>query len=432
MDLSYKTHTKFDKCIYLPPVAYTHTMNRFTKYTWNLHSREFGIQSAKTMAKQLVPMDETGYGMMFAECLDDIKRKLDSVAYTKYIQVRCLSDPFETLAHQLQKEYGARNCTRGWLKMYEMLTVHELMNFSDKIHHTQKGGSRVLALFNCELPGGFLSAAHHYANTHGLNLEWWASSLDPTNEGALCDSFHLVQRYPERWLMDKAPHRNGDMTDIKSVNHLKTRLQSEVAKVTGNKHKVDLYVCDGGMDIKEEFEYQEAIHQALFLGELLTCLLTVRKGGNAVMKIYTFCTDFTRSLIACAACLFREAKLSKPLTSRPANTEIYLILKGYLGTSSEYVVELSKRLIDVRDSSQRKVASKALLNTSSPELAAFNMGCLRITDSLTDTIEMTIDKLVERVSKLNKKHEWINHRFGDMDQHEWISTLNVSTLTKAL
>ena len=65
-------------------------------------------------------------------------------------------------------------------------------------------------------------------------------------------------------------------------------------------------------------------------------------GGHFVTKQFTFVTPFSRSLIAIVASLFDETYITKPKTSRPTNSEVYLVGKGFKGISPE----LAKALLD--------------------------------------------------------------------------------------
>lgn len=206
------------------------------------------------------------------------------------------------------------------------------------------------ALFNCELPGGFLLAANHYLQSRGISLDWCASSLHPTDSNqALQDTFNLVHRYPDRWLMTTREGSNGDMTSVDAVHHLVSSTRSKMSSSNGG--KVNLYVADGGMAVNNKYGSQEAVHQALFLGELIACTGTLAVGGNAVIKMYTVCSEFMRSLVACASVMFEKAHIVKPVTSRPLNTEVYMVSRNFLGSDPELVRRMEFMLPRVTKSS---------------------------------------------------------------------------------
>jgi hypothetical protein len=77
-------------------------------------------------------------------------------------------------------------------------------------------------------------------------------------------------------------------------------------------------------------------------GQVLTGLLSLAVGGHFVSKQFTFVTPFSRSLIAIVASLFEETYITKPKTSRPLNSEVYLVGKWFKGISPE----LAKALLD--------------------------------------------------------------------------------------
>lgn len=345
---------------------------------WDLKKGRFATPPYSKLKILQKPTRDCESGDFIALEFNTIKAKLDHLSHAAMMDARTSSDSFIRLCSLLKKDFSAVHCNRGWLKMYEILASHSLMATVNQQRLVPP--RTVLALFNCELPGGFLSAAHHFAQDNNFDLHWWASSLYPLSlNSALYDSFGLMQKYPSKWLMSREPSQNGDMTDVECISSLSSKTKAAVKDAFPRltTHKVDLYVSDGGMDIQQHYSHQESMHQALILGELMVCLNTLVKGGNAVIKLYSFCHDFTRSWLVATCCMFKEARFFKPLTSRPLNTEIYLVLKSYRGRCAEFLDYLSLRLPDVKESSDKKQNAKALFDMTSPELASFNTGCER-------------------------------------------------------
>jgi len=69
-------------------------------------------------------------------------------------------------------------------------------------------------------------------------------------------------------------------------------------------------------------------------------MLTLKLGGNMVLKQYTFFKNLTWRRIMFYASVFNKFYIFKPVTSRARNSEIYLIGLGFLGVSSEDYDEL--------------------------------------------------------------------------------------------
>ena len=109
-----------------------------------------------------------------------------------------------------------------------------------------------------------------------------------------------------------------------------------------------LYTSDAGIDVGGDFNRQEELTALLNYGQVLCGVLALAPGGHLVTKQYTFFTPFSRSLIALLAALFDELYIVKPLTSRPSNSEIYLVGKGFRGVDAALAAALLARLAAYR------------------------------------------------------------------------------------
>lgn len=67
----------------------------------------------------------------------------------------------------------------------------------------------------------------------------------------------------------------------------------------------------------------------LLMAEALAALKVLSKGGTFVMKIFTVCECPTINLVYLLCCSFDEVHLFKPVASREASSEAFLICKGY-------------------------------------------------------------------------------------------------------
>ena len=140
-------------------------------------------------------------------------------------------------------------------------------------------------------------------------------------------------------------HRTGDLTDAEVVAALAAAVH---ARFHGEETGASLYTSDAGIDVSSDFNRQEELTALLNYGQVLSGLLTLAPGGHLVSKQYTFFTPFSRSLIALLAALFDELYIVKPLTSRPSNSEIYLVGKGFRGIDAALAAALLARLAAYR------------------------------------------------------------------------------------
>jgi len=244
------------------------------------------------------------------------------------------TDLFKTLKYKLNKQNSSsqvplEKVSNAWYKYYQIAKYFKLNELYPKPN----------IFFNAELPGtGILAFQDYYAES-GMN--WVASSLMPGDSTALGDRYGLYAGNPKQWLMSK--EHNGDMTNLDEINYIAN------AAASYHSGKVDIAIHDAGMDIEEYFDfkdktkdenmhlgflYQEKINTALHIGCALCAFQCLSKGGTFIAKQYSFYEPINTSLIAIYTSLFANFYICKPSTSRPANSEIYLVGVGFKGITS--------------------------------------------------------------------------------------------------
>lgn len=255
-------------------------------------------------------------------------------------------DLYKPMRREIARRYGAEIVTNAWMKYYEIYTQYELIP-------TESQGRKFIAFFNAELPGAALCAFNHYMRTMRPNMQfdWYASSLAPPpsqgdadadNSDVLGDTYGLYAQHKSHWLMDldAAPtdrrRNDGDATKIENILDWAARIGPD-SEVGG----VNMYSHDAGIDVSGQtaeglgFIHQEMMNAKIHLGCALAGFMCLRPGGVFVAKQYTFFNTLTWNLLIIYARLFDEWHLCKPLTSRPYNSEIYLVGKGFRGLDAE-------------------------------------------------------------------------------------------------
>jgi 23S rRNA U2552 (ribose-2'-O)-methylase RlmE/FtsJ len=113
-------------------------------------------------------------------------------------------------------------------------------------------------------------------------------------------------------------------------------------------NKCHLITADGGILLEGNTEYalQEILNSSLFFAEIVTALMNQNKGGTFILKIYDTYYQITVQLIYLLSIYYQEIKLFKPLTSRPANSEKYLICSGFMGITEDVIENMLKTLED--------------------------------------------------------------------------------------
>ena len=283
--------------------------------------------------------------------LDDTKVKLFDIPDGMFTNIMSQLDMYTTLRSIVQKNYNMEHATNAALKMYEILNQMDLLMPNGKCLPV------VNAFCNAELPGAFIIAINHFMRTKCVSsdFDWLASAYLPaaaiqnaaTDKPVLEDRYKLYEKNRTHWLMGPAPNAlpegelpiSGDLTDPTVINTLGNATHQRFSLSDG----ANLYTSDVDIELPPgEMYRQEELSSDVNYGQIVTGLLSLAVGGNMITKQFTFCTPFSRSLITIVASLFEETYITKPKMSKPTNSEVYLVAKGFKGISSE----LSTALLD--------------------------------------------------------------------------------------
>ena len=281
--------------------------------------------------------------------LNSAKNQLNNIPKDIYTTINQTLDLYRNLRNIMSRKYSMFDATNASLKMYEMLMRMNLVNCSNLTDNTLNSFS------NAELPGAFIIAINYYLKSkcRDKRFNWLASSYLPEAAASvgdvtiLEDKFKLYAMNRDRWLMGPRPNAlpkgiddiTGDVTDPDTVISLGIGVKQRFENTSG----AILYTSDAGIDVTGDYAGQEENTSAINYGQIISGLLSLAPGGNFVTKQYTFFTPFSRSLIAIVAAFFDETYIAKPSTSRPGNSEIYLVGKGFKGLDKDITSALIER-----------------------------------------------------------------------------------------
>jgi len=239
--------------------------------------------------------------------LNNAKNLIDNVNENDYSYISRKLDVYRTMKQLLSYKYKMQIVTNATIKIYEI--IHQMNLIKNK---------EISVFCNAELPGGFIIGINHYIKTMYKNsiFKWVASSY-LSEKGTLGDTYGIYKYNKNNWLMDSI--MNGNIMDKDNIIELTNRVLSRFP------NGVDLYTSDAGFDVSNNYNEQEEQTIVLNYGQILVGLLTLSTGGNLITKQFTYFTVFNRSLIMLLSTLFDKLYITKPATSRPLNSEIYII-----------------------------------------------------------------------------------------------------------
>lgn len=226
------------------------------------------------------------------------KNKLDRIDRDTYLKARSICNPFEEIGRSIFQNRAA-------VKMANLDALFDWM-------FTEPTSDVACFADICGGPGGF----SEYVLWRTKNtIKGFGFTLRGRNDFKLDISPKIFDRY-------YGFRNNGNILDPKNILSLKSYIMQSTHG-TG----VNFMMADGAFHVYDE-NMQEIIFKQLYLCQCLVGLWIVRDGGNAVIKLFDCFTKFTVGLIFLMYKCFGEICIVKPNSSRPGNSERYLVCKN--------------------------------------------------------------------------------------------------------
>lgn len=99
--------------------------------------------------------------------------------------------------------------------------------------------------------------------------------------------------------------------------------------------------ADGGVDEGNRYMEKEVLHQQLLLSQINLILRLQAIGGGCVIKCFETFEDTTLNAIGYLVSHYSNYLVTKPLTSRPTNSERYIVCRDFKGPPSQLVSDLA-------------------------------------------------------------------------------------------
>jgi cap1 methyltransferase len=111
---------------------------------------------------------------------------------------------------------------------------------------------------------------------------------------------------------------------------------------------MDMITGDGGFDFSLDFNNQERDMSKLLFGQIAYALSMQKLGGSFILKIFDCFMPHTMDMLALLSSFYAKVYITKPQTSRYANSEKYVVCKGFLhSTSHAFAAILRQTMVDM-------------------------------------------------------------------------------------
>ncbi len=275
-------------------------------------------------------IEQFGINKSLQNYLNLIKKKIDLVSdnwdiYKKY------TNPYEYIHSIISPIYKfsiskLKPLSRSFYKMIEIINI--FLIFDDF-------GDSITSFHLAEGPGGFIEAFTYIRNNltdkyYGLTL----ISEDNNNIPAWRKSKNFINKHPNiniEYGIDKT----GNLMNKENLLYCLQKYKNSINIITG----------DGGFDFSTNFNKQEQNSINLIFAQISYALAMQKKGGTFILKVFDIFTYASLDLIYILSLSYNKVYISKPNSSRFANSEKYIICKDFkLDDSTDIVIKLSNYL----------------------------------------------------------------------------------------
>lgn len=302
--------------------GYTSVLSAIDSYTFTLDKHQ-----SLQLGLEFIPLAEGTTPPVYCDIekyydLQDQKDRFQNYTEKQLTQARALVDPFGELGRSIFHNRAA----------VKLANIDAVLNVTAP--RVEGTAPKDYPLLFCDIasgPGSFtqyLQYRYPLAKGYGItlrepSLDWKSSIIDQSRFTA--------------WY---GPSGDGDLYQNWSgfVRYV----------LTQNPRGVDVVTGDGGFDLATSRE-QEFRSSRLLLVQALVGIQATKIGGSFVVKVFDTVTELSAHIIYLLALCFNEVILFKPVSSRPANAERYLVCRERRNNVQEPVQILQSAALSYTD-----------------------------------------------------------------------------------
>lgn len=259
----------------------------------------------------------------------------------EFSKARRLCNPMEPLGERRYRGLNQMFINRSAIKL---ANIDAILNFRLTSMLPSSNDPHFLFVDLCGAPGGFSEyimkrlqstrqegSCRGYgmsligANEHGTGTPWKLNHIHQQH-----GNFQTVYR------VSGGSDGTGDIYKWENVLELSRGIQHETRTAGLHHGKVHLVVADGGFDAQRDSECQEEMAQKLILCEMAAAISLLQVRGTFVLKMFGFQLPTVRHAMQSLMDMFEELMVLKPISSRPASSERYVVFAGFRGVPSDW------------------------------------------------------------------------------------------------
>lgn len=212
--------------------------------------------------------------------------------------------------------------SRSFFKLWEIL--HD---FKDELPFSLNDAtSSIKACGLAEGPGGFIEALVKYrkdvVGAPASKSEYYGMTLMSQNRNVPNWKFSREFIRSNNIRLCYGDDGTGSLYNMSNIN--------SICSMAGE-HDCDIVTSDGGFDYSNDFNEQEDASLPLIMCETLAAVRLQKRGGAFILKIFDISQPRMFQLLYFLYMMYEGVYFVKPFSSRPANSEKYVVCCGFRG-----------------------------------------------------------------------------------------------------
>lgn len=306
------------------------------------------VTNLECVSSTAVPLPTISNSLSFY--LYEIKNKIDEYG-SEWDEFRKYTNPYEYINSMVPNKSKCvskyKPLSRSYFKMLEIMKSFDLYvanngNVFESRSAKIRNAVPISSFHLAEGPGGFIEAlvnTRRNPNDQYIGM----SILDDVNDNnipAWKKSDCFLKNNPNVFIENGATG-TGDILCLKNFRYCVGKYGSSM----------DLVTADGGFDFSTGFNSQEINITKLLYGQICYALCLQKQKGSFILKIFDCFMEHTVDLLYILSAFYQEVYITKPNTSRYANSEKYIVCKNFLFSSNtSFIGKFEKCFEDVLDS----------------------------------------------------------------------------------
>ena len=206
--------------------------------------------------------------------------------------------------------------SRSYFKMIEIVNTF----------HLQFDSKPIRTLHLAEGPGGFIEAMVRMRNCK--HDSYTGMTIIDNNNDPNIPSWKKSENFLKQnknVYIEAGADNTGNILSLQNFEYCKNKYASSM----------DLITADGGFDFSIDFNKQEVNIANLLFAQMCYALVMQKTGGTFILKLFDCFMPHSIDIIYILSSFYEKVYIIKPYTSRYANSEKYIVCKGFIFNSCQ-------------------------------------------------------------------------------------------------